>query len=693
MFFGTSKDFGTCKSMKKNGEKCNSIVNVNRCEFCVYHIKQEYQKCSQRSDLQSHFVGKGLVALRNKVLGKNEVFYAGKSYMAIPTKKSKKLEQKDNHRLDILNGLSSFSNNIVKAKNRAPSKKKQNAARLDVSVAQRKRDLELLKKLAGASDIESKTNFSGNHSSDVLTLEESKNLALSVISKLKAKKFETPKPPSQYERTSDLIVNVDIKKSFTGKVSEDVTLDESRTLAKNVIAKLKGKKTNIEETIATNVDENQRENDNNDDIFNEAFELEYDDDEVGASKKNSKGFETERENMSEKREPDNVEKISGAKIVSPLNNKKSTNVSRKENASPVSQKPASKHISSPKQSNGTVQDKQNKNFSKTYKKMSDISSPKNSDVALKNKDILSPKNSNVSSNNNEILSPKSSKVPSTNLKTFENDLSNISSSPKLSTVPTLSCFSSVNSSPNLSNVPTLSCFGAKNGLIDLNEPVRKNTMNRAKLNAIKFVQSNGPIKKIDPNSTKNPTTSVKKRFTPDSVVEELNPKKSKLAESEFISDRFKRMMATTSRHTDLLEQRDDDEQEKYFKKQEMKEQMEEKMANTFKIACKAVRCLKCKYTSFSASDLCKKEGHPLRVFDATKRFFKCGNCQNRTVSLEIVPTTPCKNCGSGKWERTGMMKEKVIGVAHQLSIRGGEQKFVNSVVTDANINLLVAESD
>lgn len=652
--FGTSKDFGTCRSVKKNGEKCNAIVNINRCEFCLYHIKQEYQKCSQRSDLQTHFVGKGLVALRNKVLGKNEVFYAGKSYMAIPAKKSKKLEQKDNNRLDRLNGLSGFSNNIVKAKNRGPTKKKQNAARLDVSHAQRLRDMELLRKLSGASDIESKTNFSGNHSSEVLSLEESKNLALNVINKLKSKNPEAPKLTAQtkYDSRSDLIVNVDNKNNFGGKISENVTLDESRNLAKNVIAKLKEKKENNVEKIETKndtvVDEEIENICGNDLLGDDDFDLDYDDlDDLSVEKTKEDKIISDVNSIETRKENGNlqVSKSSSKIDISPkTNNKstKSTNSSKKENPSPiVSTKPPSNKILSPKQSSGSL-----------------------NGTTTENKKLQG---------GNDIFPPKSTtNILSNNLKST---LKSLETNPKLSL-----------------SAPTLSRFGSSRGFIDLNEPLRRKTMDKAKLNAIKLVQATGPIKKIDPNSTKSsPSTGIKKRFLPDTDVEELNPKKSKLAESDLISDRFKKMMAATSRHTDLLEQRDDEEMEKYFKKHEMKEKMEEKMTNTFKIACKAVRCLKCKYTSFSASDMCKKEGHPLKVFDSMKRFFKCGNCQNRTVTLEIVPTVPCKNCGSGKWEKTGMMKEKVVGVAHQLSIRGGEQKFVNSVVADANINLLVPD--
>lgn len=102
MILGRSKDLGTCKSKKKNGEPCTAVVNVNTCEYCVYHVKNEYAKMSGRSELQSATSGRGLQSLRNKVLGKSEVFYGGQSFMAEPAKKNHKLAAKDQQRLTTL---------------------------------------------------------------------------------------------------------------------------------------------------------------------------------------------------------------------------------------------------------------------------------------------------------------------------------------------------------------------------------------------------------------------------------------------------------------------------------------------------------------------------------------------------------------------------------------------------------------
>lgn len=102
MILGQSKDLGVCKSRKKNGDACTAIVNKHSCEHCVYHVQQEYAKLSGRSELQSMSSGRGLQSLRNKVLGKSEVFYGGQSFLAVPAKKNPKMAAKDNSRLMTL---------------------------------------------------------------------------------------------------------------------------------------------------------------------------------------------------------------------------------------------------------------------------------------------------------------------------------------------------------------------------------------------------------------------------------------------------------------------------------------------------------------------------------------------------------------------------------------------------------------
>ncbi|XP_045464342.1 protein MCM10 homolog [Harmonia axyridis] len=551
LVLGQSKDLGTCKSTKKNGDKCTAIVNKSDCECCVYHIKKEYQNCSRRSELQSNFSGKGLIALRNKVLGKNEVFYAGKSYTAIPAKQSRKMIKKDKDRLQSLNGI------VATSTTKKPTSKKA-ATSFDVDRGQRLKDMETLQKLGvsvekfGNSRVNSNTPV--NHSSEV-TLNEAKANAVKILSKVQKK-------------------------------AEEKTLTKSNAKSSNTENKEFKKNPEID-------DQYDRLQKSLDEIVQTNFiDLDLNFKELNTKTSSSNSM------------------VENCKITEKLNNRQT-----------------SKAVA-----------------------------PSNSSTSVK-------KNS-ISGNGVNQVHPSIS--------------SSGSASSSSITEPVFSKALLSSTFPSLSN---------NGGVVDLSKPLPKR-MHKAKLNALSFIRKNGPLEKSNPNNVKG--KGLKRDL--DELNLEGNPKKlQKIQENEFISDRFKKMMELQSKHMDLVELRDNEEKEKYFKKQEIKERMEEKMANTYKVECKAVRCLDCKYTNFSAGDKCKAEKHRLVYKNATKRFFKCGNCGNRVACLDIIPLNACKNCGDARWEKTTMMKEKNITNTVALSIRGGEQAFINSVVTDANINLLVPD--
>lgn len=244
---------------------------------------------------------------------------------------------------------------------------------------------------------------------------------------------------------------------------------------------------------------------------------------------------------------------------------------------------------------------------------------------------------------------------------------------------------------SLSSNPRLG-GGCNQGTIDFSEPITKQQIRTVKMNAIKWVQEHGKIKAKDPNqiriSSKEKLDKNAKRQRENDEQEERSTKKVN------INNKFKEILEAKSSHTDLIEKSYDEEKEKYFDKLEVKEKMEERMMNTFKINCKAVKCAICKYTAFSASDMCKEQRHPLRVIDAIKRFFKCADCGNRTVSLNRMPSHSCSKCSSSNWARAAMMDErKTIIATETLSIRGAEEKFLGSIVKDANLNLLVPDED
>ncbi|XP_011252096.2 protein MCM10 homolog [Camponotus floridanus] len=447
MIFGRSKDMGKCKSIKKNGDPCTAIVNTSRCEYCVYHVKQEYKKCTRRADLQSSnnaygFTGDALKRM-NKQIDTRKPYNGLAPFVPVLAKRNEKLYEKDRARLELLSETNS-GNDIEKAK----------------------------------SDLKSK-------------------------------------------------VNVNAKKK---EVTVELTNKQSR-----------------------------------------------------------KDFER-------------LNKLRGWQ--------------------------PSKQVIVQSTPNGPVL----------------CSSP------------IQSKESNYTPNK-----PKNNHIDK-----------------KISLV-------SLSSNPQLGG-------GCNQSTIDFSEPITKQQIRTAKMNAIKWVQEHGKIKAKNPNqiriSSKEKLDKNAKRQRENDEQEERSTKKIN------INNKFKEILEAKSSHTDLIEKSYDEEKEKYFNKLEVKEKMEEKMMNTFKINCKAVKCAICKYTAFSASDMCKEQRHPLRVIDAIKRFFKCADCGNRTVSLNRMPSHSCSKCSSSNWARAAMMDErKTIIATETLSIRGAEEKFLGSIVKDANLNLLVPDED
>lgn len=441
MIMGISKDLGRCQSKKKNGEPCTALVNISDCEFCVFHVKQEYKSASRRSELQSATAGRGLNELRNKVLGKSEVFYAGQSFTAIPAKKNPKLVAKDEHRLMTLSEYYQSPN-------------------------------------AGSS---TSTGTSPRTT------------------------------PSGLKKT-------DSKTARTGAEKHD-----------------------------TNIKQRQK------DLQRLAL------------------LRSEPENN-----PPN-DLISTSKVSSP-----ETNSFQPQFSSKLSQATTSKPAQAPKLSDGS----------------------------------------------------------------FTIDLS-----------------------------------------------MSSKQAERAKQRAIELLKKK-PIEKVDPNMVKHRgTESGKKRALEElnKSLEDTETKRIKLDEKTARRERLIAIMNAKSSHQNLAEFKELERQEKYFNMLEKKEAMEEKMMTTTKVECKAVICLKCKYASFSAAERCKAEGHPLKVKDAMKRFFKCKDCGNRTITLQRLPKLACKNCNGSRWEKTAMMKEKDVKIGEQLSIRGDEEMFIGNIQGNLNLNLLVPE--
>ncbi|XP_058060160.1 protein MCM10 homolog [Anopheles bellator] len=450
MILGQSRDMGTCRSRKKNGDRCSAIVNLGNCEYCVYHIKQEYGKACNRGGLLTSTGGRGLNELRNKVLGKNEVFYAGQSFSAIKAVKHPKQVAKDRQRMLTLSdyyrspaegsaaGSASASPTVPSYRQAANSSgpPKASAARIEHNVEQRLKDVKRLQSLG-------------------VSLESLKaNMESSKASPVPAASSSTATQPNAFE----------------------------------------GRKFSLESKPR---------------LSREAFDIEL----------------TQRTPLAAKA----LQSRERAKAI-------------------VKQKPI---------------EKSNPNFIK-YR-------------------------------------------------------------------------------------------GTEQGKKRVLEEITKNPA-------------------VEENAAKRPKVD-------DTESEAVRARK----------DHIQRIMKATSSHVDLIEASENAQQEEYFKTLERKEAMEEKMLNTYKMDCKAVICSQCKYVAFSAAERCKTEGHPLRVRDAEKRFFRCADCGNRTVSLFRIPKNSCKSCSGSRWERCAMMRDKRgIQIGDVLSIRGDEEKYLGSLAgASASLNLLM----
>ncbi|XP_023295479.2 protein MCM10 homolog [Lucilia cuprina] len=475
MVLGQSKDMGNCKATKRNGEICNAIINLSECDCCIFHMKQEFGKMSKRSELQSANAGRGLNDLRNKVLGKSEVFYGGQSFSAVPARKSAKLTQKDNSRISSLSeyAVSPFAGSV-------------------------------------------------NHASKPRALQAS------------------TVPYASRE----------------GPVSK----------------------------IAGNVE------------------------------------------ASAKQRMKDLERL---KILQAESEKHSTSLDGKNSPTPTTPQ--------------------------AQKTRESIFASSQTSTPCSNSKLAAP----------SISTPTISAIPD-KFKNREFSFAGTSKSPQLS---------------------------KDNFCIEVNVGDRRAQL--AKMKALEVLKKK-PIEKVNPNSTRG--TRDGKRRAIDDLNEQFmshESKKQKLEEEHKEQERktrIQRIMDATSSHTNLVDMREREEQDKYFSKLEKKEALEEKMLNTYKMPCKAVICKICKYTALSASERCKAEGHPLKVVDAEKRFFQCKDCGNRTVSVFKLPKVSCKNCQGSRWERCGMIRErKVCDGSEALSLRGDEEMFIGSVSGKANLNLAVPD--
>ncbi|KAK8388115.1 hypothetical protein O3P69_020181 [Scylla paramamosain] len=270
---------------------------------------------------------------------------------------------------------------------------------------------------------------------------------------------------------------------------------------------------------------------------------------------------------------------------------------------------------------------------------------------------------------------------------------NLKGKKSLSSSVSLSSLSSASQSPT---EPQLA-RGVKPGEeVDLGISYKQ--LDAAKAKAVALIQRKGGILSADPNAVKNKDKAVLPEFqskvqkrlnSSDDDVTDSACKKSKLTEAvknskirsslgplDINSDKFKDMMEKKSRHNNLIDVVENQAMEKYYQGLEKREMLEEKLSSVMELSITAYVCIKCKYMSEKASDLCKEENHQLKTVTAKKRFFECKNCKQRTSSLDKLPRKACANCDRSSWCRVpmGKIKKGPKLDSEILSLRGDELK-------------------
>lgn len=559
MILGISKDMGKCKSLKKNGEPCSSIVNLSRCEYCVYHVKKEYKKFSLRPEIQSSMTGRGFGQKKaNDKIGSSSW---KQNFTPVLPKRNDKHYQRDQERLALLTGAKT-SPSVPKVEGEKVEVVRK-AVMVESTPNQAKKDFERMQKLRGWAAVKQvavNLNAASQPSNSTQKLMERRKAVNPPVNK----KTATKSPALASLFSSSMKSNGNDKEGL---------IDLSEPIVKKPLSSMSQFKS--------------------------------------LGNRENKCTDATKANTSPKNSP------------SARNNVSLTSTPKSEHSK---DKVAS---SSPNGSPST--------------------------------------GSNGASPLTPLTANSQGKITSSNLQ----------NSPRI-------MLSTMFNSPTLNGGATMD--------IDLSIPVRKSPLSAAKLKALSWVKNKGVIQKSNPNKVGPTKDEQKERGV--KRVREAEESQEKECKKSNVMDKFKELLGKKSLHEDLVEEHESKEQDSYFKKLELKERLEEKMLTTFKVDCKAVRCLKCKYTAFSASDLCKEHGHPLRVIDAVKKFFKCSDCGNRTVSLDRMPSLSCTKCNGSKWKRAAMMDEKKMEIAaHKLCIRGGEEKFIGSDARDANVNMLVPDGD
>ncbi|KAI6197623.1 hypothetical protein M3Y94_01246700 [Aphelenchoides besseyi] len=155
-------------------------------------------------------------------------------------------------------------------------------------------------------------------------------------------------------------------------------------------------------------------------------------------------------------------------------------------------------------------------------------------------------------------------------------------------------------------------------------------------------------------------------------------KKCRLNASKFSNNQIRALLNKKSTHDFEVTRAKTEHEEKYFKQKEFEEKIETHATTLMEVKeVSVVTCKTCSYTTMHLAQRCIDLNHDFVRHKATKRFFKCKECQTRTMCFGLMPTKPCIQCSSRDFERVAMKDERKVEIREKLLVRGEERTFVN----------------
>ncbi|THD23343.1 Minichromosome maintenance protein 10 [Fasciola hepatica] len=172
----------------------------------------------------------------------------------------------------------------------------------------------------------------------------------------------------------------------------------------------------------------------------------------------------------------------------------------------------------------------------------------------------------------------------------------------------------------------------------------------------------------------SPKTPVESK-PPSDGIENISP--TLLAKQKRIKQ-LEDLVRQGSAHTDLIIEAETQAEQSRLFSLEQRDEYHQKLTEQQEEPCTYVHCKTCGYRAWKAAPECSRCDHQLVYVKGTKRYFRCRNCAQRTITFERYPNHCCKNCGESLFEKTGILAERKQSIlpGGKLLTRGYEEKHL-----------------